>query len=123
MGNLNNNSNNSVALVASLENHGEIHYVRSNEIVPIEMGLMALIAVIAAKKLWTKSFPVRMATQETENANRPRTFSCARFYARLEKTDKFEGQYDQWVIPEPKPRKSAKDMTREEILAEANIKA
>ncbi|HEY9608708.1 hypothetical protein [Allocoleopsis sp.] len=122
------NQSNTAPLIITLENPGEIHYVYSNTISPIgielgEIGLMATITFVAAKKWFvrkSKSVADIHVTQEIET-DYPRTFSCARFYERFEKADPFEGQYDHWVIAEPLPRKSAKDMTREEILAEAGI--
>jgi hypothetical protein len=130
---MDNFKNTQPVLVTTLENHGEIHYVYSSAVSPIGldfagMGLMATIAFVATKKWFNRKHKsASLSTQEieteTENPNRPRTFSCARFYSRLDnKKDPFENQYDHWVIPEPQPRKSAKDMTREEILAEAGIK-
>lgn len=91
------------------------------------IGLIATVAFVAVQKWFSrKSKSATLDTTqeiETENPSRPRTFSCARFYERFEKADPFEGQYDHWVISEPEFRKSAKDMTKDEILAEAGIKA
>lgn len=126
---MDNFNNTQPVLVTVMENHGEIHYIYSSAISPVGMdfsgiGLIATIAFVATKNWFSRKYNNLDTTQEieTENTSRPRTFSCKRFYSRLEQQDPFVGQYDHWVIREPEPRKSAKDMTREEILAEAGIK-
>jgi hypothetical protein len=132
---MDNFNNTQPVLVTVMENHGEIHYIYSSAISPVGMdfagiGLIATIAFVATKNWFSRKYNNVDTTQEietetepeTENTSRPRTFFCKRFYSRLEQQDPFVGQYDHWVIREPEPRKSAKDMTREEILAEAGIK-
>jgi hypothetical protein len=132
---MDNFNNTQPVLVTVMENHGEIHYIYSSAISPVGMdfagiGLIATIAFVATKNWFSRKYNNLDTTQEietetepeTENTSRPRTFSCKRFYSRLEQQDPFVEQYDHWVIREPEPRKSAKDMTREEILAEAGIK-
>src|SRR3569832_239442 len=117
MNNFTNNAN-ANALIVTLENQGEIHYVYSNTISPVGIdvggiGLIVTVAFVAVKKWFSrKSKSSALDTTqeiETENPRRSRTFSCARFYERFEKADPFEGQYDHWVISEPEFRKSAKD--------------
>ncbi len=123
---MDNFNNTQPVLVTTLENHGEIHYVYSSAISPIGldfagMGLIATVVFIATKKWFNRKRKsaslntIQEIETETENPNRPRTFSCKRFYERWENADPFVGQYDHWVIPEPQPSHSVKDMTKDEI--------
>jgi hypothetical protein len=117
-------SNNQTSSVIVTQNQ-ELHYISPERILPFGglssiFGLLAVMAIVAARKTSkskTATLEYAYATERTT-----RSFNSKKFYERLDGPDPYTGQYDHWDIKEPQPRKSAKDMTREEILAEAGIK-
>lgn len=116
-------NNNQTSSVIVAQNQ-ELYYISPETILPFGglssiFGLLAVMAIVAARKSKTKTAAVEYAYATKTTT---RSFNSDKFYERLNSSNPYDGQYDHWDIKDPQPRKSAKDMTREEILAEAGIK-
>jgi hypothetical protein len=119
-----NSFNNQTQAVVVTQNYQELHYISPETIMPFGglssiFGLIAIIAMVVARKSKSETaiipIPAYAAT-----GNTTRSFNSRKFYEDLD-TDPYESQYSHWGQQEATLKKSAKDMTREEILAEAGL--